>query len=137
MNEKKDREVFKIEEGNKKLKRLNVISAIINFVYALFFGFASIYISGLMFGLFSYNGSGGSGLILFALPFLFIFAIGFLILGIFNLKNNKELKIASIETISIIEICLGVILQIYLLPLLIVSIIKMFLLSKIKKTKSN
>ena len=126
-----------IKKYTKNIKGLNVASAILNFIYAAFYGGTGIYILSLVLGIFSYENSGGSGLILLTLPFLLILAIGFFVLGIFNLRINKIWNTPSIETISIIEICAGVLLQVFAVPTLIISIIRMVLLSKIKKSCSD
>lgn len=126
-----------VQITKKNLKGFNTASAIINFIYAIFYGGVSIFILGFVLEMFSYEGSGGSGLILLALPIVFIFAIGFFVLGIFNIRINKKVDMSSIETISIIEICVGLFLQAFAIPTLIVSIIRMVLLSKIKKSNSN
>lgn len=125
-----------VQKNNKNLKKLNTISAIINFIYAIFYSGLSIYTLLLVLDMFSYE-YGGSGLILLALLIFFIFAIVFLGIGIFNIRINKKMNISSIETISIIEICIGIFLQFLNIPTLIISIIRMVLLSKIKKSNSN
>ena len=120
-----------------KIKKLNLACAIFNFILATFFGCSAFYILFLIIGLITYSGSGGSGLIILVMPFALILAIGYLFLGIFNIKINKKMNISSIETISIIEICVGVFLQGISFPTLIISIFRMILLSKIKKNYFN
>ena len=117
----------------KNLKKLNIISSIINFIYVIVYGGLGIYILSLVLGIFSYENSGGSGLIILALPILFIFAIVFLVLGIFNIRINKRMNMSSIKTISIIEICIGILLGILAISTLIISIIRIVLLSKINQ----
>lgn len=80
------------------------------------------------------------GLILLVIPILVSFLL-YLIFGIINIRMNKKNNLSSIKKLSIIEICvacgLGLIsfgfCFVLFLPNLIISIIRLIMLSEIKK----
>lgn len=128
--------VQRLENNQKnfdKIKNLNTINAIIEFIIAGLFGMAALYVCCLFMGLIVLPSSGASGLFLLGLPIMFIVAIGFLILGIFNIKANKKMNISNMEVISIVEIFVGLIVFPYGIAIIIISILKIILLSKLKK----
>ena len=108
-----------------KLKKLILISAIIEFIYAL----ALVWF---IFSLFGIGPGEASGFFLLVIPFILAFAIFFLVIAILNIQNTKKIKLSNIKTISIIEILSVLILGVYGIPMLTIAIIKLCSLSKIK-----
>ena len=113
----------------KKLNTLNILSAILHFIYAAIFAVLTIFT---FISLFSADG--------WFKMFLFIFlvvlgiTIMYLYLGIENLKVNKSENYDEIKSFYTNELIVNVCTFLWSFPGIIISVFKLIQIKKIKKT---
>ena len=126
-NEKLNIDASQIKKVNI-MKKMNIITAIVDFMIFLFFVY-------MLIDAFTYSSeSEGLNAGILLSPFLIILAMLFLFFAIYSIRNNEKKNISSFKSISIIEILFGLIVVPYGLPLAIFSIVKLCILSKLNKS---